>query len=122
MGFILTAVGLLLLVISLAGVALGLYMAADMRTRRRGQLFTILWVPAMAASSGILMRDVVTFAVGLICFLVAGTVFVLQGDMPGKPPASRRADVARGPAGSRFLDFEKSTKENKARGQGRIAS
>src|SRR5215211_9295538 len=75
---VLTAIGLLLLVISFAGVALGLYMAADMRTRRRGQLVTMLWVPAMAASSGILMRDVVTFAVGLICFLVAGTVFVLQ--------------------------------------------
>ena len=68
------------------------------------------------------MRDVVTFAVGLICFLVAGTVFVLQGDMPGEPPASRRADLARGPAGSRFLDSEKSTKENEARGQGRVAS
>src|SRR5215213_8439730 len=58
---VLTAIGLLLLVISFAGVALGLYMAADMRTRRRGQLVTMLWVPAMAASSGILMRDVVTF-------------------------------------------------------------
>ena len=119
---VLTAIGLLLLMISFAGVALGLYMAADMRTRRRGQLVTMLWVPAMAASSGILMRDVVTFAVGLICFLVAGTVFVQQGNMPGEPPASRRADLARGPAGSRFLDSEKSTKESEARGQGRVAS
>src|SRR5215207_1527392 len=43
---VLTAIGLLLLVISFAGGALGLYMAADMRTRRRGQLVTMLWVPA----------------------------------------------------------------------------
>jgi len=43
---VLTAIGLLLLVISFAGVALGLYMAADMRTRRCGQLVTMLWVPA----------------------------------------------------------------------------
>jgi hypothetical protein len=90
--FILTAVGLLLLVISLAGVALGLYMAADKRTRRRGRLFAVLWVPALAASTGVLMRDIVTFTVGLLCFLVAGTVFVLQGDVPTEPPAGRKAD------------------------------
>jgi hypothetical protein len=97
-------------------------MAADRRTRPRGRLFALLWVPALAASSGVLMRDVVTFAVGLICFLVAGTVFVLQGDVPDEPPASRKADLARGPASSRLLDSEKTTKENETRGQGRIAS
>ena len=40
--FVLIVIGFLLLVISLAGVALGLYMAADSRTRRRGRLFAIL--------------------------------------------------------------------------------
>ena len=121
MSFILTAIGILLLVISLAGVALGLYMAADGRTRSRGRLFAVLWVPALAASTGVLMRDVVTFTVGLLCFLIAGTVFALQGGAPNEPPA-RRTDLARGPAGNGLLDSEKATKENEARGQGRVAS
>jgi hypothetical protein len=121
-GFVLTVIGFLLLVISLAGVALGLYMAADGRTRGRGRLFTIIWVPAVAASSGVLMHDVVTFTVGLLCFLIAGTVFALQGDKPYESPADRKADLARGPAGNRLLDSEKTTKEAEARGQGRVAS
>ena len=41
--FILTAIGLILLVISLAGIALGLYMSADKSTRSRGRLFAVLW-------------------------------------------------------------------------------
>ena len=121
--FVLTVIGFLLLVISLAGVALGLYMAAaDGSTRRRGRLFAILWVPAVAASSGVVMHDVVTFTVGLLCFLVAGTVFALQGDKPYEPPADRKANLARGQAGNRLLDSEKTTKENEVRGQGRVAS
>jgi hypothetical protein len=120
--FLLMVIGSLLLVISLAGVALGIYMAADIRTRGRGRLFALLWVPAVAASSGILMRDVVTFTVGLLCFLVAGTVFALQGEEPYESPASSKRDLARGPAGNRLLDSEKTTKENEARGQGRVAS
>ena len=119
MGFILTFIGLVLLMISLAGVALGIYMAGG-RTRSRGRLFALIWVPALAASSGVLMRDVVTFAVGLLCFLIAGTVFTLQDDGP-EEPSSRKADLARDPAG-RLLDSEKTTKENEARGQGRVAS
>jgi hypothetical protein len=117
--FILTAIGLILLVISLSGIALGLYMAADKRTRSRGRLFAVLWVPALAASTGVLMRDIVTFTVGLLCFLVAGIVFALQGD---EPPADTKADLARGPAGHRLLDSEKTTKENETRGHGRVAS
>jgi len=120
--FILTVIGLLLLVISLAGVTLGIYMSAGSRTRSRGRLFAILWVPALAASTGVLMRDVVSFTVGLLCFLVAGTVFALQGDVPDEPLADRKTDPARGPAGTRALDSEKTTKENETRGQGRVAS
>src|SRR5215203_1481871 len=119
---VLSIIGFLLLMISLAGVVLGLYMAADKRTRGRGRLFAILWVPAVAASSGVVMYDVVTFTVGLLCFLVAGTVFALQGDKPCEPPADRKADLARGSAGNRFLDSEKTTKENETRGQGKVAS
>ena len=122
MSFVLTAIGLLLLVISLAGIALGLYMAADRGTRSRGRLFAVLWVPALAASSGVLMRDVVTFTVGLLCFLVAGTVFALQGDEPYEPPARTKKYLARGPAGTRLLESEKTTRENEPRGQGRVAS
>ena len=121
MGFILTVIGFVLLAISLAGFALGLYMAAGTRTRSRGRLFAVLWVPALAASTGVLMRDVVTFTVGLLCFLVAGTVFALQGDVPDEPPA-RKTHLARGPAGTRLLDSERPTKENETRGQGRVAS
>ena len=120
MSFVLSAIGLVLLVISLAGIALGLYMAVDKRTRSRGRLFAVLWVPALAASSGVLMRDVVTFTVGLLCLLLAGAVFVLQGDKPYDPPTER--DPARGSAGNRILDSEKTTKENEARGSGRVAS
>jgi len=120
--FVLTVIGFLLLVISLAGVALGVYMAADSRTRGRGKLFALLWVPAVAASSGVLMHDVVTFTVGLLCFLIAGTVFALQGDTPNELPAGEKADLARGTARDRLLDSEKTTKENEARGQGRVAS
>ena len=122
MGFMLTAIGFLLLVTSLGGVAIGVYMALDRSTRRRGQLFAIVWVPAVAASSGVMMHDVVTFTVGLFCFLIAGTVFVLQGDQPYEPPADTRTDLAGDPAGDRFLASEKTTKENKTRSRGRIAS
>ena len=90
MSFILTAIGLLLLAISLGGVALGLYMAADQKTRARGWLFAVSGCRRLAASSGVLMRDVVTFTVGLLCFLVAGTVFALQGDRPTSHQARER--------------------------------
>ena len=90
MGFILTAIGILLLLLSLAGISFGTFMAADPKTREPGRLFALWWVPAVAAASGVLMRDVVTFAVGLLCFLVAGAVFILQGGSTRKPPIRRR--------------------------------
>ena len=68
------------------------------------------------------MHDAVTFTVGLFCFLIAGTVFVLQGDQPYEPPADTRTDLAGDPAGDRFLASEKTTKENKMRSRGRVAS
>ncbi len=122
MGFVLIAIGLLLLVITLAGVALGLYMAADSKTREGGWLFAVWWVPGLAAASGVLMRDVVTFTVGTLCFLVAGAVFVLEGDWSRKPPAGKKSDLAGGPGGTRLLDSERTTKENRTQGSGRAAS
>ena len=119
----LTAIGLLLLAISLGGVALGLYMAADRRTREGGLLFAVLWIPGLAAASGILMRDVVSFTVGALCLLAAGAVFVLRGDKSQESKAESEDDPAAGPAGTSFLrEAEKITRENKTRGSGRAAS
>ena len=123
-GIVLTVIGFLLLGISLAGVALGLYMAADRGTRRRGRLFAVLWVPAVAASSGVIVHDVVTFTVGLLCFLVAGFVFVLGGDSTSELSAEEKRDLARGSARNRLLDSERPTKENeqnRTRGSDRVA-
>jgi hypothetical protein len=88
-GFILTVIGTLLLLASLAGVALGTYMALDPKTRESGKLFAVWWVPAVAAASGVLMRDVVTFAVGTLCFLVAGAVFTFEDGSARKPTVRR---------------------------------
>jgi hypothetical protein len=123
-GIVLTVIGFLLLGISLAGVALGLYMAADRRTRRRGRLFALLWVPAAAASSGVIVHDIVTFTVGLLCFLVAGLVFVLGGDSRSELSAEEKRDLARGSARNRLLDSERTTKENernRTQGSDRVA-
>jgi len=97
-GFLLTlllvVIGLLLLLLSLAVVAFGTYMALDERHREPGVFLAIWWIPAVAASIGILMRDLVTLTVGVICFVVAGAALVL--DLRGtrkltkQRPASRR--------------------------------
>jgi len=122
MGIILTVIGLLLLVVALAGIGLGIYMAVEPKTRASGKLFAIWWVPVLAAASGILMRDVVTFTVGIVCFALAGAVFVFEDDRSRKPAERRGGDLARGPEGDRRLDSEKTTKENRARDSGRAAS
>jgi hypothetical protein len=45
------------------------------------------------------MRDIVTFTVGLLCFLVAGAAFGLQGTARRKPVARRTRGVGRGTSG-----------------------
>lgn len=107
MGSILTAIGTLLLLASVAGVAFGAYMATDPKTREPGKLFAIWWVPAAAAASGVFMRDVVTFAVGTLCFLVAGAVFTFEGGRIQRPTVKR--------TGEKRDDSEKTTKENRAK-------
>jgi len=87
--FILTAIGVLLLLSALAGVGFGLFMGMDPKNREAGHFFAVWWVPGVAAASGVLMRDVVTFAVGALCFLVAGAVFALQGGARRKPVVKR---------------------------------
>ncbi len=80
-----------MLLASLAGVALGVYMAADPKTRGSGGLFAVWWVPAAAAASGLLMRDIVTFTIGVLCFFVAGAVFTFEdGKVPA--PTARRTN------------------------------
>jgi phosphotransferase system glucose/maltose/N-acetylglucosamine-specific IIC component len=100
---ILTVIGTLLLLASLAGVAFGVYMAADPKTRESGKLFAVWWVPAAAAASGLFMRDV-TFTIGALCFLVAGAVFTFE-DGKARTPTAKRTNEKR-------EDSEKTTKEN----------
>ena len=82
MSFLLTVllavVGVLLLLSSLVGVALGAYMALDDRTRERGIFFAVWWIPAVAAACGIVTHDWVTFIIGTFCFVVAGTALALE--------------------------------------------
>jgi hypothetical protein len=120
--FILTAIGLLLFVIALAGIGLGIFMAVEPKTRASGKHFAIWWVSGLAAASGVLMRDVVTFTVGLICFLIAGAVMVFEDSRPRKSQVRGKGDLARGPEGDRRLDFEKTTREKRIRDSGRAAS
>jgi hypothetical protein len=109
--FILTAIGTLLLLASLAGVAFGAYMAADPQTRESGKLFAIWWVPAVAAACGVLMRDIVTFSVGVLCFLVAGAVFTFE-DARVQRPAVKRVGAKRD--GSERTTRENRTKDDRA--------
>ena len=111
-----------MLVVALAGVALGIYMAVDPRTRGSGGLFAIWWVPVLAAASGVLIRDIVTFTVGIFCFVVAGAGIVLQDGRLRKAKDKDEGNVARGPGGGRRVASEKTTRENRARGSGRAAS
>jgi len=119
---ILTAFGILLLLAALAGMALGIFMALDPKTRESGRFFAIWWVPGVAAACGVLMRDVVTFTVGVVCFLVAGGVILFEDRRPRKPEVRGKTDPARGAEGEIRLDSEKTTKENRARDSGRAAS
>jgi phosphotransferase system glucose/maltose/N-acetylglucosamine-specific IIC component len=104
---ILSFIGILLLLAALSGVAFGVYMSADPKTREAGKLFAVWWVPAAAAASGVLMRDVVTFVVGTLCFLVAGAVFTFEGGKMQGPTIRRTGEKRDG--------SEKTTRENRAR-------
>jgi hypothetical protein len=106
MGFFLSVIGTLLLLASLAGVVFGAYMAVDPKTRESGKLFAVWWVPTAGAALGVLMRDVVTFAIGVLCFLVAGAVFTYE-DGRARKPAVKRTKSTRAYS-------EKTTRENRA--------
>ena len=85
-----TFVGILVALVALAGLTLGLFMAADRRTREPGLLFALWWTPALATSAGIFMRDPVTFFIGLICFAVAGGALFSERASARKAAKQRR--------------------------------
>ena len=117
MSFLLIAIGIALLLVCLAGIALGAYMAMDRRSRDSGALFAAWWVSGAAGASGVIMRDGVTFLVGALCFVVAGVAFAVAG-------GARRAPTTRGkggPPGGAPEGSENTTRENRS-GYRRAAS
>jgi len=92
LSLLLTLLGVLLLLASLAGVALGLFVAARRGMRRLGHFFALWWMPAAAASVGVIMRDPVTFVVGVCCFVVGGVAFSLER-RAGLPPTKKARSV-----------------------------
>lgn len=81
------------MLVSLAGLALGLFMAVDRRTREPGILFSLWWTPALATAAGIFMRDPVTFFIGLVCFVVAGAALFFERMTARKTSAARRGSA-----------------------------
>lgn len=124
MNVILTVIGLLMLLASVAGIFFGVFMATDPRTRGQGALFAVSWVAGVAAASGVLMRDAVTFTVGLLCLLVAGAALIFEGGVQSKPPARRRDDPSRETPEDvkKSQSSEKTTKENRSGRYGKAAS
>lgn len=107
MGFLLTVLGILLFLFSLAGVALGLFMALDPRNRKPGFYFALWWTPAVATGGGILMRDPATFAISMFCFVVAGVAFALERRDARQRPARREKRPRPEGTGKRPLYEEK---------------
>ena len=110
MSFILSAIGFVLLLVCLCGVVLGIYMASDQKNRESGVLFAFWWVSGAAGAFGVMARDVVTFLIGTICFLVAGATFLMFG---GIQRGSNRRERG-GPRGPVPEGSEKTTKENRS--------
>ena len=111
-----------MLVVSLAGTLFGVYMATDPKPRGQGTLFAVWWVSGVAAASGVLMRDVVTSAVGLLCLLVAGAVLAFEGGRQSKPTVRRKIKPSGETAGGEEQASEKTTKENRSGRYGNTAS
>ena len=98
---LLVVAGLLLLLLSLAGVAFGVFMAFDERNREQGVFFAIWLVPAVAASLGIVLRDWVTFTIGALCFIIAGAALALERYGSKEQTRSRRTSPASANAGAK---------------------
>ncbi len=105
MSFLLSLVGALLLFATVLGIAFGIFMSIFPNTRRSGAYFALWWVSGAAAAVGVLMRDPVTFAVGLFCFCVAGAAFAAANRDIGRSRRDR----------SRRATSERTTRENRTR-------
>lgn len=106
MNFLLSLIGFVMLAVSVLGVIFGVFMAINFKTRDAGKYFALWWVPGAAAASGVIMKDIVTFTVGFVCFCVAGAVFGFEARRSGAKRSvskKKRGDRAR----------ERSTAENK---------
>ena len=90
LSLLLTFLGAVLLLVSLAAIALGLFVAARRGLRGQGLFFALWWTPAVAASVGVLMRDPVTFLVGVFCFVVGGAAIAAER-RAGRPPSRKKA-------------------------------
>lgn len=115
MNFLVTAIGSLILMLSLAGVAFGVYMSTHPKTREAGKFFAIWWVPGIAAALGVFMRDAVTFAIGMICFVIAGATLLLKSGTNGSSTIRKRGSGKRSSS-------TRTTRENRTRSNRRKAS
>lgn len=134
MDVLLTLVGACLLVVALAGVVLGLFMATGQRSRAPGLYFALWWVPGAAAAAGVLMRDPVTFLMGLFCFAVAGVALALERgggrESSARPRAPRTKKASSAApffstatrAKKRPVSERARAREERAKGYGRAAS
>lgn len=113
-----TAFGYLALAVSLAGIAFGVFMATSLKTRDAGKYFALWWVPGAAAASGVIMRDIVTFTVGSVCFAVAGVVFAFEARRAGGARRSGSKPKKKRPSRA----SERTTAENERRNYRRRAS
>lgn len=116
MSFLLSLIGTILLIAAVACIAFGVFMATGSKTRETGKFFALWWVPGAAAASGIALRDIVTFAIGSVCFCIAGAVFLFQSRR------TRSAKVARSQERRARRDSEHEADESLRRGYRRRAS
>lgn len=109
MSLVVTAIGALILAISLVGIAFGVYMSTHPKTQEAGKLFAIWWVTGVATALGVLMRDSVTFLIAMICFAVAGAVLLIKSGSTSRPSARRKSSASR-------TSSTRTTRENRTRG------
>lgn len=115
MNILVTAIGALILTISMAGIAFGVYMATHPKTREAGKLFAVWWVPGIAAALGVFMRDTVTFSIGMICFVIAGATLLVKSGTNASATSRKRGSGKRSSS-------TRTTRENRTRGNPRKAS
>lgn len=105
-----------MLAVSVVGILFGVFMATNSKTQDVGKYFALWWVPGAAAASGIIMRDIVTFSIGIVCFFVAGVVFAFEARRSG---GMKRSSVKKKRADRKS---ERTTAENERRNYRRRAS